>query len=590
MTTYNTRNPLGSVDVKDLYDNAQNLDVFSNGQDPAYADRFGVSRKSLAGMRQDFSQFLLASGFEYIGDYDSPGELTFTRPNQIMSKGGEYWRPGPGLALPYTTVNNWVIDQPKFVSTGDASLRQALAASGGSALVGYGGGTVKSALDSLQGGQDGVNVKTFGAVGDGIADDTAAIMAAYASLPSGSGRLRFPRGVYNFTKLDFSGAIGLHLQGEGAINTSFLRCISTNAADGLKVQSTFDCTASFLHFDHSLAAFTGWLADLQHNGPSGNDTQGMFFFRCTFASQNYDKFSAKGVNLDQATLVTFLGCKFGGLLRPVDGQNPLGGSYSNGVRFIACQSFENVGYFANFLGKHWSFEDCNFQACHDGAQRIAFSDNATYFKSVRFTNCGIYDALAANSSYLNLGNGQNLSVYEGTWGGRRDLGSSTFLNATGAIIGLIVRNTDLSLFTNGFVAGVPGSAAWDLTGGNDFSSVTTPIVNPQNVAGLSLDLNFPNVSRGTLPSTSGANSVRYNQDSSIEMSGIATGVASGTNVFIPFPIQNFPTACWHVGPVLQNPGGTGNVVSLVGDPTATGFTVYINGSGLSNVRWEARGK
>lgn len=40
-----------------------------------------------------------------------------------------------------------------------------------------------------------VNVKDFGAVGDGVADDTAAINAAAASLPSG-GVLYFPRGIY----------------------------------------------------------------------------------------------------------------------------------------------------------------------------------------------------------------------------------------------------------------------------------------------------------------------------------------------------------------------------------------------------------
>lgn len=156
MTTYNTGNPLGSTDVKDLYDNAQNLDDFSNGPEVAYPDRFGVSRKSLEGLRKDVSDFLIASGYEFIGDYDSPGELTFTRPNQIMSKDGDYWRPSASLALPYTTVNDWVVDQPKFVSVGEAALRQDLASPTGAGLVGYDPaespyppGTVGAQLDDL---------------------------------------------------------------------------------------------------------------------------------------------------------------------------------------------------------------------------------------------------------------------------------------------------------------------------------------------------------------------------------------------------------------------------------------------------------
>lgn len=46
---------------------------------------------------------------------------------------------------------------------------------------------------------DVVNVKDFGAVGDGIADDTAAINAAIAALPFFGGTVYFPRGRYRTT-------------------------------------------------------------------------------------------------------------------------------------------------------------------------------------------------------------------------------------------------------------------------------------------------------------------------------------------------------------------------------------------------------
>jgi hypothetical protein len=50
MTTYNTGNPVGSVSVKDLYDNAENLDQAVNTPETTWVDRLGHERLSLAGM------------------------------------------------------------------------------------------------------------------------------------------------------------------------------------------------------------------------------------------------------------------------------------------------------------------------------------------------------------------------------------------------------------------------------------------------------------------------------------------------------------------------------------------------------------
>lgn len=53
MTTYNTGNPLGSVDPRDLYDNAENLD-FAVNSDAAltWVDRFGRERKTVHAVEQ----------------------------------------------------------------------------------------------------------------------------------------------------------------------------------------------------------------------------------------------------------------------------------------------------------------------------------------------------------------------------------------------------------------------------------------------------------------------------------------------------------------------------------------------------------
>lgn len=125
MTTYATGNPVPSTAVKDLYDNVENFDVAVNSTGQSWTDRLGVLRLSWKGIETQFAQFLINQGFQYLGDYSS-GPLTIGAPNQVFSYLGNYYRPGPSLTLPYTTVSNWAIDQPKFLVAGDGVLRNEL--------------------------------------------------------------------------------------------------------------------------------------------------------------------------------------------------------------------------------------------------------------------------------------------------------------------------------------------------------------------------------------------------------------------------------------------------------------------------------
>lgn len=173
MTTYNTGNPVPSVDVRDLYDNAQNLDEFSNSAASFATDRLGVSRQTLQGIRN-------ASQYQVLGPYAAG--LEFTSFNQVFSYMGEFYAPGPSLTLPYTTDGSGAPEIALFRSVGDAVLRQDLADDAdpakGAARVGYRGRTVADRLDMTLTPYD------FGAIGDGIADDTAAVLAWAASTVS----------------------------------------------------------------------------------------------------------------------------------------------------------------------------------------------------------------------------------------------------------------------------------------------------------------------------------------------------------------------------------------------------------------------
>ncbi|MCY1284475.1 hypothetical protein D9M70_333780 [compost metagenome] len=152
--TFNTGNPVGSTDARDLYDNAQNFDKFSIGTEPSYQDRLGVSRKSIAGMESDFTAFLEASGFEpVVLQYVDGSPLTVDRPTQLIERAST-----PGIlyaiklpsAFPASLSGSWAADEALLVIRIDDALRQELAGNDGADLIGYGSESVRQALDNLQ--------------------------------------------------------------------------------------------------------------------------------------------------------------------------------------------------------------------------------------------------------------------------------------------------------------------------------------------------------------------------------------------------------------------------------------------------------
>src|SRR5699024_12041934 len=107
MTTYNTGNPIGSKDPRDLYDNAENLDTAVNDTaNDTWSDRLGRSRKTMSGMERQFdaaedyreatfdltqadrearfNNFIASSGYQFLGDYAAGIEIT--EYNQIRSE------------------------------------------------------------------------------------------------------------------------------------------------------------------------------------------------------------------------------------------------------------------------------------------------------------------------------------------------------------------------------------------------------------------------------------------------------------------------------------------------------------------------
>jgi hypothetical protein len=137
---------------------------------------------------------------------DAAGTIPNTNPVQLDARGEAtiYWDGAYKVVLrDLLDVLLWTVDN---ITTPQPVL-PVLAASGGSALVGFNMGvnsTPRTVQDKLR---EVVSVKDFGALGDGIANDTAAIQRAHDYVVArGGGDIRFPAGVY---KVSLSNPAGM---------------------------------------------------------------------------------------------------------------------------------------------------------------------------------------------------------------------------------------------------------------------------------------------------------------------------------------------------------------------------------------------
>lgn len=143
----------------------------------------------------EFNTAMLSTGWILVDAGFTDG-YTITQRNEALKHNSEYYRwdgalpkTVPALSSPATTGG---IGSGAWLSVGDAALRSELAASDSTVLVGG-----VEAGDVATRSKEAINVKSYGATGDGVTDDTLAIQAALDA----AGVVVFPAGLFITNRL-----------------------------------------------------------------------------------------------------------------------------------------------------------------------------------------------------------------------------------------------------------------------------------------------------------------------------------------------------------------------------------------------------
>lgn len=319
MATTPTNKPIPSEDPRDLKFNSGKIDEVVSGHNEYYTDRFGIKRWTMSGIQKAVEDAIRNYGYITMDSFEDGATLTL--PNQVLryEATGEYYRWDGGfpktVSSGSTPETAGGIGLGAWVSVGDASLRSDLnvvvkvfesvadmiadeslvvgqkCRTLGYYTVGDGGGNDYIVVAAATGTDDGgsyidlsgsgfqakglfgsvVDVRQFGAVGDGISDSSDSIQQAIdQALSNHLGEIYFPAGVFLIKNtINIQNCRGLKISGLG-YGGDFVTGWS-GAQDHVQTNLVWSGAQGGVMFNMGGAAFLSW-SDIDFVGsPDGSN-------------------------------------------------------------------------------------------------------------------------------------------------------------------------------------------------------------------------------------------------------------------------------------------------------------------------------
>jgi hypothetical protein len=260
-----------------------------------------------------------------------------------------------------------------------------------------------------------VNVKDFGAAGDGVADDTAAIQAALTAIAAaGGGSLVLPRGTYRVTQTINITAGNIHIEGYGAtIDATGLAYVAGTRASGCVFKFTGGSLSS------TTLASTASAGATQLSVTSATGIQAGQLIRCISNQVQYTNSTVDAHFHDQNIVESVAGTTItlqSSVIYPLTVSphvvtvwfaTPIRNISVKGLKFLGGGVTENLANGNGRVGvwgervENLEVTDCQF----DGFQGIAVG--ADYYHDVRVDGC--YFVGIGNS--VSIVEGQNSGFY-----------------------------------------------------------------------------------------------------------------------------------------------------------------------------------
>ena len=322
-----------------------------------------------------------------------------------------------------------------------------------------------------------LNVRAFGARGDGRRDDHGAIAAAIAALPETGGQVFFPAGTYACSApLDLDDRRAVRLVGTGGLTGgagggSQLRYTGA-ATPFIAARGTVGFGIADLQvlYTSSSLSGSGTLIDLGHSS-TVSDSQLATFERCFFGG-GLVRSAARLFSLDKAIITGFRDCIFAGARVAVQGR-ATPESYSNIISFLGCTFVGQTFQHTLNAGQSWSFLACTFEPLHTipdsaGAAGAYTFEPGYAAAGVLFQGCWFGDAGAVGTWVRFAGSGL---VFAGNYVSR---GSAGVEIAGTSNSGITIMGNQFSNLATALNLGSGNRHL--LVAGNDFQpSVTTGV-------------------------------------------------------------------------------------------------------------------